>query len=89
MTNIKVTRVSDSRFQVNVTEGRSQTDHVVTVTPSDLQRYGAGATAEGLVEASFRFLLEREPKESILRTFEISVIEGYFPEYPAEIRRRL
>ena len=38
---------------------------------------------------SFVFLLERESRESILRRFELPVIERYFPEYPTEIGRRL
>ena len=38
---------------------------------------------------SFEFLPEREPKEAILSRFELPVIGHYFPEYPAEIRRRL
>jgi len=33
------------------------------------------------VRESFRFLLEREPKESILREFDLSVIKRYFPDY--------
>jgi hypothetical protein len=37
------------------------------------------------VEASFWFLLEREPKESILRRFDLAVIEQYFPDYAAAI----
>jgi hypothetical protein len=44
-----------------------------------------GATPEALLEASFRFLLDREPKESIMRTFDITVISTYFPEYPSRI----
>lgn len=89
MANIKVTRLSGTRFQVSVTEGQTGTDHEVTLTDSDLQRYGGGASPERLLEASFKFLLEREPKESILRTFPLPVIERYFPEYPTEIRQRL
>jgi hypothetical protein len=42
-----------------------------------------------LIEESFRFLLEREPKESILSSFELPVIARYFPEYPDEIAQRL
>lgn len=34
-------------------------------------------------------VVEREPREAILSRFEISVIGGYFPEYPEEIGRRL
>lgn len=44
---------------------------------------------DALVRASFDFLLEREPVTSILRAFEITVIERYFPEWPEEMRRRL
>jgi len=36
-----------------------------------------------------RFLLEREPATSILREFALSTISDYFPEYPAEMLRRL
>lgn len=42
-----------------------------------------------LVQTSFEFLLEREAKESILRTFELPVIGRYFPEYEAQIKKRL
>jgi len=42
-----------------------------------------------LVEASIAFLLERESKESILRDFDLIVIEKFFPDYEQEIRRRL
>jgi hypothetical protein len=41
------------------------------------------------VRETFVFLLEREPKESILHRFEIDVVSRYFPEYEREIRRRL
>jgi hypothetical protein len=42
-----------------------------------------------LVQETFRFLLEREPRSSILARFDLPVVERYFPEYPSEIRRRL
>ncbi|MBL7183234.1 MAG: hypothetical protein ISS50_02165, partial [Anaerolineae bacterium] len=47
------------------------------------------ASPEDLVAESFRFLLEREPKESILRSFDLMVIGRYFPEYRREIVKRL
>jgi len=34
-----------------------------------------------LVRASFDFLLAREPKESILKAFDLAVIKRYFPDY--------
>jgi hypothetical protein len=39
------------------------------------------------VRACFDFLLEREPKESILRSFDVTVIGRYFPEFETTIRR--
>jgi hypothetical protein len=64
----------------------TSTLHQVTVWPSDIQRYAPDATPEELLEASFAFLLEREPKESILARFELPVIERYFPDYPSAVR---
>jgi hypothetical protein len=56
------------------------------VWPSDVARYAPDATPEALLEASFEFLLEREPKDAILRRFDLPVIERYFPEYGDRIR---
>ena len=39
-----------------------------------------------LVRRSFAFLLEREPKESILGAFDLTVIGRYFPDWEAWIR---
>lgn len=88
MAEIDVTYESGDAYTVEVRESGGSTRHRVTVPSDDLSRYGGGASAETLLEESFRFLLEREPKEAILSTFEISVIERYFPGYPEEIRRR-
>ena len=69
--------------------GREISRHEVTVQAADLERLAAGASdPEALVTASFAFLLEREPPQSILRTFELTEIGRYFPEYESEIRRR-
>ncbi|MDA2922038.1 hypothetical protein MYX07_02090 [Patescibacteria group bacterium AH-259-L07] len=46
-------------------------------------------TPEGLVKKSFEFLLAREPKESILGSFNLNVINTYFPEYNEVIKRQL
>jgi hypothetical protein len=60
------------------------TEHTVTVSPADLERWGEGLEqrdVEDLVIRSFHFLLEREPPGAILKRFELSVIPRYFPEY--------
>jgi hypothetical protein len=66
------------------------TEHSVTVRQDDLKRSGSGTEkedVEDLVRRSFDFLLEREPPSSILRTFDLSVIQRYFPEYDRKIRK--
>ena len=44
-------------------------------------------TKTQLLEFSFKFLLDKEPNTSILKSFDISVIEQYFPEYLDDLRR--
>jgi hypothetical protein len=86
---ITVQPESGDRYLVVVEEGGSSSQHRVTVTADRLEDLGGAASAEDLIEASFEFLLEREPKEAILSEFELSVIGRYFPDYPVDVRRRL
>ena len=68
---------------------RIVSEHDVRVAPDDLARLAPAAhDPTRLVEQSFAFLLEREPPTSILRTFDLTVIGRFFPEYEADIRRR-
>jgi hypothetical protein len=77
-------------FDVTVDEGRSKTEHRVTLHKADYERLaGDRASPERLVRQSFLFLLEREPKESILRSFNLTAISRYFPQYEEQIARRL
>ena len=78
------------RAEVVVAGGGSSTRHEVTLSRDDYARLAGGKAApEALVEASFAFLLEREPKESILRRFDLPVIGRYFPDYERVIAQRL
>jgi hypothetical protein len=86
MTDIEVTirTVSDGwTATVVVTDpDGSSSRHQVTVTRAVLDRLAPGADDPvDLVRRSFVFLLEREPKESILPSFDLPVIGRYFPEY--------
>jgi hypothetical protein len=77
-------------FDVVVSEGASRTSHRVTLEPAYYQKLTDGAVPPAeLVRFSFEFLLAREPKEAILRTFALPVIARYFPEYEREIAKRL
>lgn len=89
MVEIEIRTVDHRRYQVTLRENGGQTVHDVVVSYSDLERFGALESPERLIEASFRFLLEREPKEAILASFDLGQIAAYYPEYPAEIRERI
>ncbi|MBS3735653.1 hypothetical protein KGY72_00590 [Candidatus Bipolaricaulota bacterium] len=76
-------------FSVDV-GGRSGTDHTVTVDQGTYESIAPNNIgAAELVEESFKFLLEREPKESILTKFNLTTIGDYFPEYEEKIKTRL
>lgn len=78
---IEVSQESGTTFRVVVTDDRGSSSHLVTVMPSDVDRYAPGASPEELIEAAFAFLLSREPRESILPRFELPVIEQHFPDF--------
>ena len=86
---IEVQRVGENRYRVTVEEGSSRTEHTVTVQEDYYQKLTGGSiTPEELVRRSFEFLLEREPKESILSSFDLPVIQRYFSNYERVIRNR-
>ena len=90
---IEITRKTGTNplvFEVVVREGRGESRHRVTMTPAMCERLaGSQHAPEACVEAAFRFLLDREPKESILARFDLSVIQRYFPDFERELPRYL
>ena len=77
------------RCHVVVGSEPGATRHEVLVDRATLDDLAPGATPDALVAESFRFLLEREGPESILRSFELPIIGRYFADYADEIRRRM
>ena len=69
------------RCAVEVSDTAGTSHHTVRVSAKDFERWARGRSAEEVVADSFAFLLEREPKASILSEFDLSVIQRYFPEY--------
>jgi len=85
---IKVKRKNEQEFVVTIKERGVRTEHVVTLDDEYYQYLTDGEmTREELIEMSFGFLLEREPKESILPRFNLRIINNYFPEFEKEIKR--
>ena len=44
---------------------------------------------EKLIELSFEYLLANEPKESILREFNLHQVNTYFPSFETDIKTQL
>ena len=76
-------------FKVIVREGAEETHHEVTMGRDLHGSLAAGHAPEACVDAVFRFLLDREPKESILRRFDVAVVSRYFPEFEDALPRYL
>ena len=77
------------RCSVVVGDDASATEHDVQVDRTTLDDLAPGATPDELVRESFVYLLEREPRESIMRAFELPIIARFFADYPGQISRRL
>jgi len=80
---IKVEKKNQQKFTVKVEEK----EYDVGLDDEYWQDLTGGKiTKEELIKKSFKFLLEREPKESILSRFNLRIINQYFPEFEEEIR---
>ena len=78
----------DWRCSVTIGDDSRATRHQVTVRAENLRRIAPPkAKVDDVVRTSFEFLLAREPRESILRSFDLAEISRYFPEYDSELRR--
>lgn len=86
---IKITQKDSTdplEFEVVVSEGGGESRHQVSMARETYERLAPGGQEPArCVEAAFRFLLDREPKESILGSFDITVISRYFPEFEREL----
>lgn len=87
---IEVDKVKEGEFKVRVIEGTSESTHRVTLKQDDYRTLSGGKIEpHELIRRSFEFLLEREPKESILLQFDLPLIGRYFPEYERELKRKI
>jgi hypothetical protein len=87
MAEIIVTKVNSSAYQVTV-QAQSVSEHMVTVRPDYINGLlKPNESVADLLKRSFEFLLARESNTSILRSFDLSVISRYFPEYEGEMRK--
>ena len=90
MADITVTRTNESddafTFEVGVSEAGSSSRHVVTLSHWDFDAQGDRfSEPEEFVRRCIEYLLEREPKESILASFDVQDIGTYFPEFKRDV----
>ncbi len=73
-----------------VVEGDTETRHRVRMNPEFYRKLcGGTVTHEWVLIQAFKFLLERETNTAILADFDLSAVNGFFPEFEQELRRRL
>ena len=87
---IQVETLNNNEFQVTIQENNSQSTHTVHLNDEVYQRLTDGKIGrDELIRLSFEFLLNREPKESILSEFNLTLINTYFPDYEQNIRKTI
>ena len=85
--SVSVESIDADDFLVKVTAA-SSTQHRVTLTDAYWNQIWNGRmTKVEIIERSFAFLLQRESNVSILSSFELPVIQRYFPEYEGTAAR--
>ena len=90
MSEIKINKKSEEENKWIFEIGVEGLDFLVEVEKDYWRALTSGKIEpEELVKKSFEFLLAREPKEFILRSFNLRVISNYFPEYEGEIGKNL
>lgn len=80
-------------FEVTVTDDSGSSTHTVTLSKDFLKRVTQKAsvhpTPKQVVLAIFRFLLRREPKESIMPEFDAETPKKYFDDYMDQLPKML
>jgi len=84
---ITIESINQNSFKVTVNK-ESTTEHLVLLSDNFYQSITNGKiTKKDLIIKSFEFLLLRESNQSILKEFNLEVINQYFPEYNNEIKK--
>lgn len=77
-------------YAVMVQDDTSKISYRVTVSDPLYQKLTQGKVGKcDCVKAAFRFLLDHEPKEYILKQFDLSVISEYFSNFEAAFPKYL
>ena len=91
MAQIKIQKEKETevgwQFRVEIEENDSLTNHSVSLSKDYFNNFADRfSLPEELIRKSFEFLLAREPREAILKEFDLALIKEYFPEYEKEVK---
>jgi len=82
---ILIKKIDSNHFSIKISNN-TITTHNIILDDDDYFKYNLkNISREKLVKASFMFLLDREPNTSILKNFNLKIINNYFPEYSKKI----
>ena len=82
---IDVDHTSGNTYHVVIDDFTSASDHEVTLQNETYERLSRGRSQADFIRDAVRFLLTKEPKESILEIFDIEDIKKYYSEFEQEI----
>jgi len=84
---VLIEEINSNEFKVSI-KSKQETIHFVKLSDYYFnQLTGSIRTKIDLIYYSFIFLLKREPNTSILRSFELNLIETYFPDYKTSVKK--
>ncbi len=91
MIQVQQTKDADPlEFKVSIREKNGETRHQVTMGRGTYIKLTEGKIPpDQCIQAAFEFLLDREPKEAILSSFDMTVISRYFPSFEKDLKAYL
>ncbi len=83
---ITVNKTDENTFDVTIDEEGSKATKTVTLDDKYHKKITGGIIPkEEVIKKSFEFLLDKEPKESIMSRFDLRDIVKFFPEFESYI----
>lgn len=88
---IRITEINQSEkgwtFLVELGHGDNLIEYYVDLDRDYWTQLTSGRLEPArLIEATFKFLLEKEPKEMIMKKFNLNNVTKFFPQYEYEIK---
>ena len=80
---IIINEIDNDKFLVYV-KSEEESKHTVIFEDKYYLRFNKNKSKQEIIKESFEFLLKREPNTQILKSFNLNIINNYFPEYEDE-----